>query len=270
MRQYDVSNLGNNILTAIVPVHQMEGELDLLKSWLINCRNHPIEVRLVYDQSSDGTLAELKAIIDQLDGFTYSLVEGKYGAPGLARNAALKQINTEWVTFWDSDDLPLVEATLHACNSASSKTNVVICNFRTNLDEHNYEKMNFEKEWFQIPTLNSIIKAPGIWRWIFRAELLINNRFPGLSIGEDQSFLASILAKSPEIERKPDVTYIYTANRAGSITNSRIRTKDIKLTIINIAKCISQSSFKVAVILVMVEMRLFSSLLKYVWLNRAK
>ena len=63
-------------------------------------------VALVYDESSDGTLKELKSIVGgNQRSEQIKILTGKFGSPGLGRNPGLTGASGEWACFWDSDDL---------------------------------------------------------------------------------------------------------------------------------------------------------------------
>ena len=269
MQQLAVPLTQQNTLTAIVPVHQMEGELGLLESWICDVIQLPIEIRLVFDESNDRTLEELNLILRRVNNKKILLYQGRFGSPGSARNAALSEIKTKWVTFWDSDDLPLVNQVLKVCKETAPNVEIIICNYSSRNYKKNHREITGASSNSRKPSIFSIIKSPGIWRWVFRADLIANTSFTSFRVGEDQCLLASVLSKSPKIERRAESVYIYSTNRMGSITNSRYPTKDLKLTMNYIWGEISKSNIRIACILFIVEIRILLTYIKKRLFNHA-
>jgi len=196
-------------LSIIVPVTKMHGRLDNFEKMVEDISNRSIQLIVVHDIDDDKTGRELQLILK--NNTNTKLIEGNYGSAGGARNAGLELADSEWIGFWDSDDIPEVEQCLDLVAKIKKEQNLV--------GYGKFEKISTIPNKLQKPkdyrnfvgTINSIgpIKNPGIWRWIFASEVLKNTRFPNLKIGEDICFLFSILQKVDKISTTNKVVYKY-------------------------------------------------------------
>ena len=91
-------------LTIVVPISSMAGRLNNLSSWLCEALDFDVEVRLVHDFHDEDTSREVQELLRKLNNKNIIFLEMKFGSPGLARNHGLKDANSKWVMFVDSDD----------------------------------------------------------------------------------------------------------------------------------------------------------------------
>lgn len=52
-----------SLLTAIIPIGKMNGNLIILKNWIAQISNYPLKVILVHDFQDEGTAFELKKLV---------------------------------------------------------------------------------------------------------------------------------------------------------------------------------------------------------------
>ena len=52
-----------SLLTAIIPIGKMNGNLIILKSWIAQISNYPLKVILVHDFQDESTALELKKLV---------------------------------------------------------------------------------------------------------------------------------------------------------------------------------------------------------------
>lgn len=224
------------ILTTVVPVARMSGRLGNLSSWLNEAINEDIQIVIVHDAQDSATGIELKQIVDATFSKNIVLVEKKFNSPGLARNYGLERALGDWITFWDSDDLPHPQKYLSMIkNAEATKKNVAIGKFQTiNL---NNEILFKEPNTFE---LNSIFLNPGFWRMTFKSELLKDQKFPKYRMAEDQLFLAKLNIEANQVYFEDEIIYTYVVGSDTQLTrNSEARielAEVIKLMQTNIQK----------------------------------
>lgn len=252
-----------SLLTVIVPVKNMASNLGLFGSWLTNIHDLPILVRVIVDESDDETLSEVLAIIKRAKNSQVSIIAGKYLSPGSSRNAGLRDISTKWVTFWDSDDYPFVENVINAIVETNEITNVIIGSYISTEFSNTPNWTEFQKASPSRKSIISILRNPGLWRWVFTADLINEINFPNYLMGEDQCFLAEVLLRNPVIEYSDKIFYSYSINRIGALTNNNNKYRELKSAIARISFLIDKSqNISIKLLLRITVFRLRLTLLK--------
>lgn len=210
------------LLSVIVPVRNMQGRLELVKTWLQDTKEFPIEVIFINDASSDDTLKELKKIILEVGHLSSFLHDGKFDGPGGARNVGLNNSHGEWITFWDSDDLPVVQEFIKMIISAdqlgkdSAAGSWIAVPFKQQINSQNGDS----RKKITHPSLLRIVKSPGLWRWAFRSELLLEKKFPEIRMGEDQVFLSNLNIKLANVYLYHHPVYNYSFEAVNQLTTN--------------------------------------------------
>ena len=169
------------ILTAVIPVTRMASRLENLENTLLQCRDNRVKVVLVHDVQDGQTGPELQNLVHKIT-ISHSpfitLIERYCGSAGLARNLGRNFVNTEWIAFWDSDDIAsvreflqmVIEAKEHNDQLAIGGYRVLDSSSKLPISIGGYieKKANREAEIF----LN-----PGLWRWAFQNELINSIKF---------------------------------------------------------------------------------------------
>jgi glycosyltransferase involved in cell wall biosynthesis len=205
------------LLTAIVPVHQMGGKLQNLQSWLSESKE--IDIILVHDFSNDSTQSELEGILNNSNFAHVLLTTGHYGSPGIARNAGFEKVKTDFVTFWDSDDLPNLGLYLEMTKILNEGVaDVCLGGYKiVNLKDHSVEVVNLHST-----TVNhEVALNPGVWRMVFRTSTIPKSPFRNHLLGEDHLFLQELKFASMEkaILGKAVYTYFYAGE--GNLTSNK-------------------------------------------------
>lgn len=217
------------LLSVIVPVKCMSGRLNLLESWLRQTRNLPIEVVIVHDIGDDQTSTELGLIINRNQNLRILFQEGKFGSPGSARNAGLRLASGKWVAFWDSDDFPHIDSALSAIVASANETAVIIGNFRIIHKNRETSKPHYA-------SLSFVGLNPGIWRMIFRSNLLANHQFKPYRMGEDQLFIAELALPKRNIEFSNLDVYSYHTGNPGQLTSTSAAVSEGSFSLSELAK----------------------------------
>lgn len=238
------------LLSIIVPVSRLAGELENLKIWLGKAVSLGVETIIVHDVQDEVTSIELQDIQTGIEGGSLTVVEGKFGSPGAARNVGLQISTGQWVMFWDGDDVGEIESvldelTLHATNSIDA----IVFQFDTRTIALS---KNFYKVSQNAKTEDSIAVAtnPGLWRMCFRGDLVRNFKFPELSMAEDQMFLTAINFYDLRILYSNRLAYHYYRGRSGQLTQNPNAIKDLVLTISELkTQMLLEANFFLAILL---------------------
>lgn len=94
-------------LTIVIPVKNRAGIVDATLDSVHKQRLRPLDVVLVDNGSTDGTLAVLQAWKEHCEGpgFRVTVVSEPVPGAAAARNRGLKEVTTPYTMFFDSDDL---------------------------------------------------------------------------------------------------------------------------------------------------------------------
>lgn len=208
------------LLTAIVPISMMAGRMDRLDCWLSNLGNLPINVVIIHDIRDDNTQSELESLLANYEDLNISFISGKFGSPGAARNTGLKTKLATWVSFWDSDDLPDPHSYIKAIAEASASTEIIIGNFIVNSPE-GVESIQHHDN------LQKVALSPGIWRFIFKSEVIQNKYFTEARMGEDQVFLLETNVGKKNVMFTENIFYEYFQDSSLQLTSDQIAINEV-------------------------------------------
>lgn len=217
-----VLNDSGKKLCAIIPVSKMAGRLHNLKSTISNGLPLGIQFIIVHDHQDLVTGVEIKTIISSIDSEDIKFVEGKFGSPGSARNAGLKLANRDWVTFWDSDDLPEISAFLVMVENANSRElDVAVGSFEiiSDLDNAIIGSQILSSDLTRAKM--QIASKPGIWRFAFRTKSISGIEFPDLRMAEDQVFLAKVGIGKVKFFITEEIVYKYFMGGPNHLTSQQ-------------------------------------------------
>ena len=200
------------LLTAIVPFHDFENNFVHLKD-LIGSIDSGIQVIIVCDALLSEEFYLVQSTFSQHQHIT--LLNGNFRSAGKSRNAGLQQSTTPWVVFWDCDDRVSSHRYLEMIESSDSEISDLLIgqiqtvDFRTDLPSTISRTQN----------ILDLATYPAFTRVVFRRAFIKNERFPSFAQGEDQCFLAALLARDPEIRFFSSVVYYYRVNNPNQTTN---------------------------------------------------
>jgi hypothetical protein len=209
-------------INIIVPITNLAEHLHNLESWISIVESGTLTIIIVHDISDDRTGGALRELISKYPELNIELIEGHFGSPGLARNAGLQALKNEgWVSFWDADDVSLVENFLEMVHLADlDHKDIAVGGFEV-VDLNISNKFSRELHLFSgNRNFHEIALYPGIWRWAFRVSIIAGKNFKDLKMGEDQEFLASLDIQISELYFYENSVYKYFINRLGQLTSS--------------------------------------------------
>lgn len=189
-------------LTAIVPVSKMAGRLDNLNKWLPLAVELGITVVIVHDKQDSETGPELRNSINSINSEKVIFLEETFNSPGLARNAGIDICKSEWVCFWDSDDIVYPQSIFRSLNDSNKEIDV-LCG--------QYEEISqLPKSTLKLTNnVSQLMKAPGIWRLLIKRDCIGEVRFRRFPMAEDQIFLWEMGLYNLDIEFSKELYYGY-------------------------------------------------------------
>jgi glycosyltransferase involved in cell wall biosynthesis len=250
--------------TVICPVRNMRGRLQFLEKWVTEISIYPqIETIIVHDFSNEDDRAELQLICSERQNV--KLIEGQFGNPGSARNAGLSICRGNRVVFWDSDDEPNVTRFLSFLKTEEEKdSDVSIARFNifNEITKSISEDSAWSDNFFQ--NYETFALNPGIWRMIFKRELLTNIRFDPLKMAEDQLFICQAMLEAKIVTFSDDQIYTYFIGSTHHLTKHKDALQDL-LPAIKRTKSLFRKSMaeEMKLLLNLMSARQFMSGLKY-------
>lgn len=210
-------------LSVVVPVTRMSGQLENLESWISDLDTYTVQVVLVHDVRDQETGVELSNLISKVNNPAIELYEGKFGSPGATRNFGIEKCNGEWLSFWDSDDLPNVKAAVFACHFQPDSIDVIIGAYQ--IQQVSWGKLTSKSK--QIGSYLEIAIDPGLWRCIFKRRSIGNLRFKHFLMAEDQVFLLQYDFSSKSVAFSQDVFYTYLVGNPNQATRNIDSLRDL-------------------------------------------
>lgn len=209
-------------VSLIIPVARMAGKLSNLEKLISSVGNENVQLIVVHDVSDENTGLELKQILDREKNPRVTLLEGKFGSPGLARNEGLSKAKGNWIWFCDSDDEPDIATVINELSSIRDSADVVVFNF-SRVNEISGEEIKGDG----LPDLISIALNPGVWRILFKKEILKGVLFSNYMLGEDQLFLVESGILQREIHFSERNAYKYYFGGLNHLVDRRDRVGDL-------------------------------------------
>ncbi len=212
-------------LSAIIPVGGFPNGDSVLKSWVLEQLPLSLEVILVLDSDDESVRDSVQEIAAMASKKNVSVLISQYRNPGSTRNIGLKAATGKWICFWDADDLPEVSNVWRNVESKENQeTDIIVGNYRS-VDFETEHRAEYRHETSD-PLMNVYLN-PGLWRFVFKRELLENLSFPALKMGEDQVFLFRSINKTKSIKFVEVYFYNYYQYSTGQLTKSKNISKEL-------------------------------------------
>ena len=220
------NSLENPVLSVVIPITKMAGKLENLSSWLHSVHRYSIQVIIVHDIQDERTASELDSLLVAIKSDKISLFEGQFDSPGLARNEGIRHVNGAWVAFWDSDDIPILKEVFQSIEGASPEASTLICSFQ--VVSHETKQILWSAPRFK-PTNNSaqISAFPGMWRMIFKKEIIEVSKFREFKMAEDQLYLIENNLANNNVIFFHAVTYSYFVGFPDQLTSQKEKIGDL-------------------------------------------
>jgi len=214
------------LLTAVVPISNSNYQIARLLSWLPSAVEAGIRIILVHDIDPKFPNLDIEMELAPYLNANVQMIEGTFGNPGTARNMGLDLVKSRWVAFWDADDFVFVDRMVNLVNETA------MAGKRIGVGQYQIQKVESTDKPTERKILEEIIEniamEPGIWRLIFAAGEVEEIRFPELSMGEDQVFLAEVGIDLESTYIGSEVVYTYMRGMSGQLTENLARLQDLK------------------------------------------
>jgi glycosyltransferase involved in cell wall biosynthesis len=210
------------ILGVVMPVGNLAVDQENISRILTMNSTLEILTILAIDNQPKAEVETLERFISK-SGFRHVIVTtGIWNSPGTARNQGLYHCKTQWVSFWDSDDMPdgyRIKKAVMLLNG--SKYDAAMGSFQRDIDGVIQPEMVEAKDFELDPIEQRVIADPGVWRFIFRKDFIKGICFPSLSSGEDQVFLQRFFSLNPKIRLIEESIYTYVCGGQTQLTRSK-------------------------------------------------
>ena len=181
-----------------------------------------IELTIVIDLHSK--VAPNQEILELLKGRGIKVLSGYFGNPGLTRNHGLINSQSEWVLFWDDDDIPNYDfaTELAQGNLLDSKQALHVFEY-VESKTGSAQNKNFSNSNDFDSNCSSLATRLGIWRCVFLRRRLGNLFFPSLIMGEDQCFVCVQNFSNIEICFHHENLYTYLKHSGNQLTSQKLK-----------------------------------------------
>ena len=209
-------NLGkNSLLTAIIPMRPSLADLDNLVNWFSQEGAELVHFVIVCDRATDEIRDITRLLPFRYPRLQINVINGEYFGPGPARNAGISLVSSRYVAFWDSDDLPDI------LRVVTTLKNIDPNNEKLHVGSFVIRSRGRSPKIIKTMNLTQLARNPGLWRCLIPSKTLVGNSFPGYLLGEDQVFLANVVAQAKDIEYTEDIFYTYMYGNSGQLTSTK-------------------------------------------------
>ena len=212
-------------ISVIVPVYNVEAQLEECLNSLVNQTLDEIEIIIVNDGSTDGSQKIVDDFKEKYPEKIRSYIIENSGA-AQARKYALEKATGEYIGFVDADDYVELNMFEELYNKAiEENAEISVCGYyrateKKLTERGTYPYKCFGNDVFDEPSL-FVNNLPYIWNKIFKKELIEreNITFEELRIFEDLLFTYKLMLKANKITHVAKPLYYYRINRQESLTS---------------------------------------------------
>lgn len=201
-------------LTAIVPVTNLEYRWAQISRW-VHVLPKNIGVIFVHDTNILSERNKLHKLLDSIPHKSIEILDVDFLSPGLSRNFGLARVSSEYVCFWDSDDLPIIGALDQLITNIPKDADLLVGQYRLVSQEQGVILESSLDKSIQ----DLFMHSPGVWRMIFRTESIKDFDFPNLRLAEDQIFLVRLNLDALNVVFTKELLYEYSMHNINQLTN---------------------------------------------------
>jgi hypothetical protein len=190
-------------LTAIIPFHNFSINFPKLINLLNVTKNFEIDLILIADSLNDDDFRQLSIVVDSFTNL--NLLRCDFKSAAQTRNLGLRTAKSEWIVFWDCDDMVYLSAYQDILIGGDiGDADLIVSQI-----EIRSQSRGINLRTSATMTPDQIGVFPAFTRFIYRRTLIGDTQFVPIPLCEDQCFLAEILIKNPKIVFSGLTTYQY-------------------------------------------------------------
>lgn len=217
-------------VSIVIPVGTAVDDFRNMSEWLLDFNDERFEIIFVIDTDDIRTLHSFYECLDKCKRRKYfKILNCDKRNPGSSRNIGIHHALSNWVSFWDSDDSPILPAFISMIEEAEvADYDLVLGQYihRTNiagLREHIHRHINNPQK-----DKENLLLDPGLWRYAFRRKCIGNILFEPWRMAEDQTFLGEVLRQELRIGQYHSPVYTYDQTHSNQLTNNTFAIQDIQ------------------------------------------
>ncbi|MBC1501959.1 glycosyltransferase [Listeria weihenstephanensis] len=220
-------------VSVVIPVYNVISYIDETIESLLNQTLKEIEIVLVDDGSSDGSLERIIEFATEHENIC--VVKEPNAGPGTARNNGLAVARGKYISFVDSDDVLPEKALEIMYHAAESEQVGVVTGISVSFNSNRswFIGGHFTKGVFKRGR-KTLVKNPemlytlGPCNKMYRADVVKDIRFPtSIKVAEDHPFVLEAYLKSGDIYTVDEIIYNYRAREdEGDVSLSQIVKSD--------------------------------------------
>jgi hypothetical protein len=224
--------VGGPILTAVIPLNGLDDSNLGLHKVVSMALRAGINVSIIINHEDATIRALISNFFENIKSSELKILYSATQSPGTARNIGIKDCNTHYITFWDSDDIPNIPEVLNLVDILKNKPEKKfgIGSYQVQ-DSKSGRVISKNKIIGKKEPKNLLIKNPGIWRWIFMTTEVKRINFQEFKMGEDQDFIADLNPDLKDAVFTNEIIYSYTIGNQSQLTNSKKAINEISKSI---------------------------------------
>ena len=208
----------------------MAGKMQNISQWLHDPSSIRLEIIIVHDKGDEKTEIEIQQIVKGSPNKKIKMLTGVWESPGFARNVGLSIATGNYISFWDSDDLPNIDSVLQVIEGLSREVDIAVGQYLIK-DSKDPNTIIYKSTDL---TLEEVAFNPGIWRLIFRREFINKMTFSKERMGEDQEFIYNSLKRDPKVDFSNIEVYNYYINNVAQLTANPKEVRSLRRVILRL------------------------------------
>jgi glycosyltransferase involved in cell wall biosynthesis len=243
-----------------MPIGHLQQDFENIIRIVDETSAHSIKLILVLDNQSKESQDRLIEKLKFSGSTNFQVVSGSWGNPGGARNFGITFCKSDWIAFWDSDDIPDLNGIRRlVADMRKSRCDLgigIFSFFRKGILSSETGRENDE-----VSLEKRMFANPGLWRFIFSTKYIKGISFPENLCSEDILFLQRVFARLPRINLSKYHTYTYVQGGLNQITKSPFIVDDIMAVLrISVEELSDKSNEQPAICASLVYKQVFSAI----------
>lgn len=220
-------------VSVVIPVYNVIRYIDETIESLLNQTLKEVEIVLVDDGSSDGSLERIIELATEHENIC--VVKEPNAGPGTARNNGLAVARGKYISFVDSDDVLPEKALEIMYHAAESEQVGVVTGISVSFNSNrswfiggHFKKGVFKKGHKTLVKNPEMLYTLGPCNKMYRTDVVKDLRFPtSIKVAEDHPFVLEAYLKSGDMYTVDEIIYNYRAREdEGDVSLSQIVKSD--------------------------------------------